>query len=105
VSIRGGCSLIYAAFFGAACCHSCCRRSSAHRHLGGMVVAPVGIAPILGSRFVGRYYDRVDRLLITTAFLITAGSCGGAHTRHRLDALDFTAAQLLLGWASSCSRR
>jgi len=71
----GGGSLIYAAFFGSSVLLPLVLQTQFGYTAtwAGLVVAPVGIAPILGSRFVGRYYDRVDpRLLITTAFLITA---------------------------------
>jgi MFS transporter, DHA2 family, multidrug resistance protein len=71
----GGGSLIYAAFFGSSVLLPLVLQTQYGYTAtwAGLVVAPVGIAPILGSRWVGRNYQRVDpRLLITLSFLITA---------------------------------
>jgi MFS transporter, DHA2 family, multidrug resistance protein len=71
----GGGSLIYGAFFGSSVLLPLVLQTQFGytATLAGLVVAPVGLAPILGSRFVGRNYQRVDpRVLITLAFLITA---------------------------------
>jgi DHA2 family multidrug resistance protein len=71
----GGGSLIYGAFFGSSVLLPLVLQTQFGytATLAGLVIAPIGIAPILGSRFVGRNYHRVDpRLLITGSFLITA---------------------------------
>jgi DHA2 family multidrug resistance protein len=71
----GGGSLIYAAFFGSSVLLPLVLQTQFGYTAtwAGLVIAPIGIAPILGSRFVGRNYHRVDpRLLITGSFLITA---------------------------------
>ena len=71
----GGGSLIYAAFFGSSVLLPLVLQTQFGYTAtwAGLVIAPIGIAPILGSRFVGRNYQRVDpRLLITISFLITA---------------------------------
>ncbi len=71
----GGGSLIYAAFFGSSVLLPLVLQTQYGytATLAGLVVAPVGIAPILGSRFVGRNYQRVDpRVLITASFCVTA---------------------------------
>jgi MFS transporter, DHA2 family, multidrug resistance protein len=71
----GGGSLIYGAFFGSSVLLPLVLQTQFGYTAtwAGLVIAPIGIAPILGSRFVGRNYHRVDpRLLITGSFLITA---------------------------------
>ena len=71
----GGGSLIYAAFFGSSVLLPLVLQTQFGYTAtwAGLVIAPIGIAPILGSRFVGRNYQRVDpRLLITASFFVTA---------------------------------
>ncbi|MBS0365458.1 MAG: DHA2 family efflux MFS transporter permease subunit [Proteobacteria bacterium] len=67
----------------------------------GLVLAPVGLAPIIGARFVGRHVHRFDpRLLITLSFAISAAVMwlrSGFTTGH--PAWQFLQPQLLLGFS------
>ena len=97
----GGGALIYAAFFGSSVLLPLVLQTQFGYTAtwAGLVVAPVGLAPILGSRFVGRNYHRVDpRLLISSAFLVTAGVMWWrSHSSSEWALWNLLEPQLLLG--------